>query len=96
MLTGTGDWRSLVARFPDTEEVTGSSPVSPTSVSPSGKPIPRLALLTGAPLRRLLTKLLTYRAGACLGKSVSMARAPRVSTGRNSLRYTASVTRLFA
>src|SRR5215210_997988 len=26
-----GDWRSLVARFPDTEEVTGSSPVSPTT-----------------------------------------------------------------
>src|SRR3954452_13203942 len=26
----TGDWRSLVARFLDTEEVTGSSPVSPT------------------------------------------------------------------
>ena len=25
-----GDWRSLVARFPDTEEVTGSNPVSPT------------------------------------------------------------------
>ena len=32
--TGTGDWRSLVARFPDTEEVTGSSPVSPTPKTP--------------------------------------------------------------
>ena len=32
----TGDWRSLVARFPDTEEVTGSSPVSPTNEKPLG------------------------------------------------------------
>ncbi len=37
-LHSTGDWRSLVARFPDTEEVTGSSPVSPTHISPGQRP----------------------------------------------------------
>ena len=31
-----GDWRSLGERFPDTEEVTGSSPVSPTTRIPYG------------------------------------------------------------
>ena len=40
----TGDWRSLVARFPDTEEVTGSSPVSPTTSPATQRPVPRVGM----------------------------------------------------
>ena len=53
----SGDWRSLEARFPDTEEVTGSNPVSPTSKTPGQR---RLAVPAPPPLSRLLVNLLVY------------------------------------
>ena len=73
-LHSSGDWRSLVARFLDTEEVTGSSPVSPTyEASPAtAGPLPRPGRLpAGDPAR-----------GTARLPAATRSALPDVRTGR--------------
>ena len=62
---------------PDTEEVTGSNPVSPTSKTPDQG---HLAVLTPPPPSRVLVNLLVYGLAV---NSRSMTVAPVCSTGRS-------------
>ena len=72
---------------PDTEEVTGSNPVSPTSITPGQSQIPGSQTVPGAGPETVayLTAYLSPRLSC--GKRASIALAPRVSTGRSSLRW---------
>jgi hypothetical protein len=76
---------------PDTEEVTGSNPVSPTKKALVSEPFCDLARACALGSVDLSAKLSAYRL-ASPSKSSLMARAPRVMTGRSSFRYTRSVT----
>ena len=81
----------------NTEEVTGSNPVSPTSITPGQSQIPGSQDRSRRGSRDgCLPNCLPKSPASHAGKRASIALAPRVSTGRSSLRYTSSVTRLLA
>ena len=79
---------------PDTEEVTGSNPVSPTKKALVSHPFCDLARACGGWIVDLSAKLSAYRL-VSPSKSSLMARAPRVMTGCSAFRYTRSVTLVF-